>query len=341
VKRIVTLVSGISLAAGVGLYPSAAQYFSNLALRREINAYVAEVSSPSAAERNNELLIAAREYNQRLTEGTLRLTNEVEDSYYQSLLKVEDSAASLLMGYLEVPAISLRLPFYHGTTDEVLEFGAGHIYGTSLPIGGAGTHAALSAHNGMPGATLFTKLPRVTIGDYFSLYVADQTLWYQVIRIEEVSPEALDAIVPEGDADLVTLVTCVPIGVNNRRLLVTGERSGPPPQEALAGLGGYGAMMPWWAVYFIGTVGGTYLLGRFAFFRKDYAKALVEPDLVVEPDSVVEEASMVEAISLVEPVETASEVPPPCPNCSSAATEPQPRGRHLRISDTQKDGSNA
>lgn len=323
-KRIVTLVAGISLAAAVGLYPSAAQYFTNMSLRREINSYVAQVANPVAAERNNELLTAAREYNRRLNEGTLRLTDEVTDTYYRSLLQADSSASSLLMGYLEVPAINLRLPFYHGTTDEVLQFGAGHIYGSSLPVGGPGTHAALSAHNGMPGVTLFTKLPKVEIGDYFSIYVADQTIWYQVFRIDEVSPEALDAIVPEGDSDLVTLVTCVPVGVNNRRLLVTGQRSGPPPQEALAGFGGWGAMVPWWAIYFVGTVGSTYLLGRFALFRKDYATALVEPAVAGAS------ASDAAAVAQVETSPAAADL-----------TEAQPRGRHLRMPDAQKDGTDA
>jgi len=312
VKRIVTLVTGVSVAAGVAFYPAAAQYFNNLSLRKEISSYVRTVGGEyRQGPRNDELLAAAAAYNQRLGANLMRLTNEIQDTEYQSMLRVPGTARSDIMGYLEIPSISLRIPIFHGTTDDVLARGAGHLYGTSLPVGGPGTHSALSAHNGMPHAELFTGLPRVQVGDYFSIYVAGELLWYQVVRTDEVMPTDLNAINPEEGRDLVTLITCVPIGINDRRLLVTGERSGPPPAEVLAGFApSWGFMMPWWAVWLVGVSGSTYLVGRFVVFRKDYAKALAavsdgiaDPSVEPTPSVGANETTDV-ATPSVEPVET-------------------------------------
>lgn len=140
---------------------------------------------------------------------------------YWSLL---DPDGTGVMGYLEIPKISLRLPIYHGTGDAALQKGIGHLAGTSLPVGGSGTHCVLSGHRGLPSALLFTDLDQLETGDTFTLYVLDQRLSYQVDQILVVEPEDVSTLAPEDGKDYVTLVTCTPYGVNTHRLLVRGSR---------------------------------------------------------------------------------------------------------------------
>ncbi len=128
------------------------------------------------------------------------------------------------MGYVEIPKIDLRLPLYHGTGTEALQRGLGHLGGTSLPVGGAGTHCVISGHRGLPSALLFTDLDQLQEGDRFALHVLGQTLAYEVDQILVVEPSEVSALKPEQDGDYVTLLTCTPYGVNTQRLLVRGHR---------------------------------------------------------------------------------------------------------------------
>ena len=129
-----------------------------------------------------------------------------------------------MMGYIEIPKIGVYLPIYHGTTSEVLEEGVGHLQSTSLPVGGSSTHAVLTGHTGLSGKRLFTDLTEMDLADVFYLHVMNETLAYQVERIDIVEPEDTELLVIRKGADLVTLVTCYPYGINTQRLLVQGTR---------------------------------------------------------------------------------------------------------------------
>lgn len=129
------------------------------------------------------------------------------------------------MGYIEIPAISVSLPIYHGTAAATLEKGIGHLEGSSLPVGGEGTHSVLTGHTGLNKAKLFTDLTELKKGDYFFLYVAGRDMAYQVEEIQVVRPEDISSLLVRPGEDLVTLVTCTPYGVNTHRLCVTGRRT--------------------------------------------------------------------------------------------------------------------
>lgn len=127
-----------------------------------------------------------------------------------------------MMGMVEIPKIDIKIPIYHTTSEEVLQIAAGHLEGSSLPVGGKDTHAVISAHRGLPSASLFTDLDRLEIGDHFLIHVLDETLCYEVDQIVTVEPEDTEALRVEPGRDLVTLLTCTPYGVNSHRLLVRG-----------------------------------------------------------------------------------------------------------------------
>ena len=129
-----------------------------------------------------------------------------------------------MMGYAEIPKIDIKIPIFHTTEEAVLQTAAGHLEGSSLPVGGEGTHTVISAHRGLPSAALFTDLDRMEEGDYFFLYILDDVLCYQVDSITVAKPEDTAALAAEDDKDLATLLTCTPYGVNSHRLLVRGYR---------------------------------------------------------------------------------------------------------------------
>lgn len=148
------------------------------------------------------------------------ISEEEDEEYLAQLAFREDG----VMGYIEIPKISVSLPIYHTTSEEVLQKGAGHLQGSALPVGGAGTHCVISAHRGLPSAAMFTDLNMLKIGDHFYIYVLDRVLAYEVDQIKEVEPEDTEALDVDPEKDLVTLVTCTPYGVNTQRLLVRGHR---------------------------------------------------------------------------------------------------------------------
>lgn len=151
---------------------------------------------------------------------------------YQDVLNVDGDG---VMGYIEIPKIDVSLPIYHGTSEEALEKGAGHLDVTALPIGGEGNHSVISAHRGLPSAELFTRLDEMEKGDEFYIHVLDKTLAYEVDQIEVILPEELALLQPEDGKDLVTLLTCTPYAVNTHRLLVRGTRIPYVEEEAQEG----------------------------------------------------------------------------------------------------------
>ncbi len=134
-----------------------------------------------------------------------------------------------IMGIVKIPKIDVRLPIYHGTTQDTLAMGAGHLYGTDLPVGGKSRHTVVTAHTGMPDATMFDDLNTLKKGDYFYFDVQGKTLRYRVFRINVVEPNDIRLLRREKGRDLATLITCTPYGINTHRLLVTGYRVLPDP----------------------------------------------------------------------------------------------------------------
>ncbi|MCD7767084.1 MAG: class C sortase [Lachnospiraceae bacterium] len=212
------------------LYPVVGNLWNSYRQQRLANTYEAAVESLEE-DQYEELWEAAWEYN--ATHSPYRvpdafaggevLAEEEDEEYleYESLLNVSGDG---IMGYVEIPKIDIKIPIYHGTDDEVLTKGAGHLYGSSLPVGGEGTHAVIAAHRGLPSAPLFTDLDLLEIGDQFYLYVLDDILAYEVDQILVVEPDETESLVPTEGEDYVTLVTCTPYGVNTQRLLVRGHR---------------------------------------------------------------------------------------------------------------------
>ncbi len=165
---------------------------------------------------------AADAYNDKLQTLEYPLVNAAAADGYDDLLNVMGNG---IMGYIEIPAIDVRVPIYHYADATSISEGVGHMVGTSLPVGGEGTHAVLSSHTGMPSARLFTDLPKLKVGDIFTITVLNRKCTYRIDQIETVLPTETDpfeTIDPNGD--YVTLVTCVPYGINTHRLLVRGTR---------------------------------------------------------------------------------------------------------------------
>ena len=164
----------------------------------------------------------AEAFNEYLSKKTNRfnLTQE-ELATYNSILDVTGTG---IMGYIDIPSIKISLPIYHGTDESILQIAIGHIAGTSFPIGGEGTHAAVSGHRGLPSARLFTDIDKLQAGDKFLLQMLDRTLTYEVDQIRIVLPQELQDLEIDPYQDYVTLITCTPYGVNTHRLLVRGHR---------------------------------------------------------------------------------------------------------------------
>lgn len=156
--------------------------------------------------------------------------------------KVLNPDGSGMMGYVEVPRAGIDLPIYHGTSERVLQIGAGHIATTALPIDGTSIHPILTGHTALPDRMLFTNLTRVRKGDYFSMRILDKTFWYRVASIDVILPSDTSKLQPKQGDNRLTLLTCTPYGINSHRLLVTGVPSDPPPEDE-------GPSYPplWWA----------------------------------------------------------------------------------------------
>lgn len=162
----------------------------------------------------------AREWNRALEQGILDLSIPETVSEYYKILDLHDG----IMASIEIPAIDVRYPICHGTDDRILSAGAGHIMSSSLPVGGKGTHTAISAHSGSASGRLFTRLDELGAGDLFFIHTGDQTLAYRVFEIRTVLPDDTEVLKIEKGRDLASLITCTPYGINSHRLVVTGKR---------------------------------------------------------------------------------------------------------------------
>ncbi|MDI9472111.1 MAG: class C sortase [Tissierellia bacterium] len=211
------LLVGLSLL----LYPSVSDYWNSFRQSRAIATYAEEVAEIDD-DTYERLWADAQAYNEAIVDKVwhFQMTDE-EQIAYQSLLNVSGNG---IIGYIEIPSIQCSSPIYHGTDEAVLQIAIGHIEWTSLPVGGLGTHCAISGHRGLPSAKLFTELDKMVIGDTFIIRVLDEVLTYEVDQIRIVLPNELDELKIEEGKDLFTLVTCTPYGINTHRLLVRGHR---------------------------------------------------------------------------------------------------------------------
>lgn len=229
-KKAGNLVICIIFLAGLSLllYPFVANQWNNYRQKQLISNYEQVVSDKEAAEGidYDAERKKAEDYNEALLpcvlpdSFALAESSEVDPVYMNTL----NIAGDEMMGSVEIPKINIKIPIYHTTEEEVLNKGAGHLEGSSLPVGGANTHAVISAHRGLPSASLFTDLDQLKEGDHFLIHVLNETLCYEVDKISVVKPEDTSALAVEDGQDLVTLLTCTPYGVNTERLLVRGHR---------------------------------------------------------------------------------------------------------------------
>lgn len=203
------------------LYPSVSNWLNSKEQSETIDKYL-EAVAQITEEDYNIIWTEAQDYNRSLYNQVNRyhLTEE-EYAVYMSLLNISGNG---VMGYLEIPQINLRVPIYHGTEESVLQVAAGHIAGSSLPVGGESTHCVLSGHRGLPSAKLFTDLDQLQKGDTFMLKVLNKTLVYEVDQILVVEPENISAMEIVEGKDYCTLMTCTPYGINTHRLLIRGHR---------------------------------------------------------------------------------------------------------------------
>ncbi|RSJ18462.1 class C sortase [Streptococcus intermedius] len=208
---------------GVGLlvYPSFSDYWNTFHQSRVIMKYADRVSNMNKDE-YARLIKEANQYNQELQKTGIKWNmTDAEKASYNRYLDFESSG---VMGYITIPKINVELPIYHGTSDSILQTSIGHIEGSSLPVGGLGSHTILSGHRGLPSARLFTNLDQLAAGDTFTLTVLNETYTYEVDQIRIVEPTDLSSLQLEPGKDYCTLVTCTPYGVNTHRLLVRGHR---------------------------------------------------------------------------------------------------------------------
>lgn len=214
------LCFALLLLIGIGLmlYPLISNWYGER-VRSTVEVQYNEAIAKLEDESIREAFKAAQAYNESLYSVQLDPERAVDD--YNSLLNLSGNG---IMGYVEIPVIDVNLPIYHTVAESSLQKGAGHMPGTSLPIGGKSTHTVISAHSGMSGARMFTDLDKLQEGDLILLHVLGNTLAYAADTITVTDPADIEAIEIRQDEDLVTLVTCAPYGVNTHRLLVRGHR---------------------------------------------------------------------------------------------------------------------
>ena len=221
-KNLSTIILILIFLVGLSvmLYPSVSDAVNRKHQSRAVAGYAEEVEQLSDADYQT-YFDAADAYNRQLnTTPNSFYKPDLVSGYAQTL----DISGTGIMGYITIPKISVELPIYHGTDEGVLQVAAGHLEGSSLPVGGAGTHAVISAHRGLRSAKLFTNLDELEVGDRFTITVLNRVLTYEVDQISIVLPTEIDQLLPTEGMDYVTLMTCTPYGINTHRLLVRGKR---------------------------------------------------------------------------------------------------------------------
>lgn len=222
-KKLSNIILVLILLVGVGLlvYPTFSDWWNSFHQTRAIAGYAAKVANMDR-EDFDRMWAEAEAFNARLREtpGRFSLSKEEIETYN----KILDVTGTGIMGYIDIPSIKVSLPIYHGTDESILQIAIGHIIGTSFPIGGEGSHCAVSGHRGLPSAKLFTDLDRMVEGDIFTVNVLDDILTYEVEKILIILPDHTEELSIIPQKDYVTLMTCTPYGVNSHRLLIRAHR---------------------------------------------------------------------------------------------------------------------
>ena len=215
----------------------------------------------------------ARKYNETLIGGVVpdafSVRNGVKDKEYESLLNINNDG---IIGSVEIPSIDVNIPIYHYTTDEVLAKGAGHLFGSSLPVGGESSHTVISAHRGLPSAKLFTDLDQLKDGDLFYFNVCGETFAYKVDQILVVEPEQTSELAIKEGEDLATLFTCTPYSINSHRLLVRGHRVPYDKKEELQEKEKVKNVQPYFLIVEIACIIGGILLALILVKLLDFIK---------------------------------------------------------------------
>lgn len=221
-SRLLNLLIIVLLAAGAGLllYPTVSNYLNNRRSASVITEYN-RLYENTEEEHRQDMIRSAEDYNRRLFEANAPLYKPSQVTGYDDTL---DLTGTGIMGYLDIDRIGVEIPIYHGVDEGVLQVGAGHLEGSSLPVGGENTHCVLSGHRGLPSAKLFTDLDALEPGDRFTITVLDRVLTYEVDQIKVVLPDDASELAIKEGKDYCTLVTCTPYGINTHRLLVRGVR---------------------------------------------------------------------------------------------------------------------
>ena len=225
-KSTIILILVFFVGLSVMLYPTISDYVNQRNQSRAVASYAQDVDKMTDAD-YSAYFDAADAFNAQVAANENALYRPDQLTGYNETLDITGTG---IMGYITISKIGVELPIYHGTSDGVLQIAAGHLEGTSLPVGGASTHAVISAHRGLPSAKLFTNLDQLEVGDPFTITVLDRVLTYEVDKISIVLPTETDELKIAEGKDYVTLMTCTPYGINTHRLLVRGRRVETPDQ---------------------------------------------------------------------------------------------------------------
>ena len=225
-KSTIILILVFFVGLSVMLYPTLSDYVNQRNQSRAVASYAQDVDTMTDAD-YSAYFDAAAAFNAQVAANENALYRPDQLTGYNDTLDITGTG---IMGYITISKIGVKLPIYHGTSDSVLQIAAGHLEGSSLPVGGTSTHAVISAHRGLPSAKLFTNLDQLEVGDTFTITVLDRVLTYEVDKISIVLPTETDELKIAEGKDYVTLMTCTPYGINTHRLLVRGRRIETPNQ---------------------------------------------------------------------------------------------------------------
>lgn len=306
-KNVQKILIAIVFLAGLSLllYPLVANQWNDYRQKRLVSDYEQVVAEKEAAgqidyQAEKE---AAVSYNNDLLPSILpdsfaEAEASEEDLRYLSCLNITENG---MMGTVEIPKINVSLPIFHTTDEKVLEMAAGHLEGSSLPVGGENTHAVISAHRGLPSASLFTDLDRLEESDHFLLRILGEILCYEVDKITVVEPSDTKDLAVEDGMDLVTLMTCTPYGVNSHRLLVRGHRV-PYVEEELADEKVPLTNMSLHTNYLLWVIVGILITAAFIFFL-----LMRERKLTVKSKGKTEQKEEREAFDTLDPADEIEE----------------------------------